>query len=192
MGGPSGSGKSTLIKRLLDLDGCRLAVSATTRPPRPGEVDGRDYRFVPPEDFSRMVREGSFVEWAEVHGNRYGTPASELESRGDGDAVVLLDLDVQGLRRLRALGVPDLSVFIAPPDMDALAERLRRRGTESEARIQERLVNAAREMEADAEYDNVLVNTDLDATFNRLVELLGLDGEEGSKGRRPSSVNRRS
>ena len=106
IGGPSGSGKSTLIARLLEIPGTRLAVSATTRPPREGEVDGVAYHFLAPDAFATKCEGGQLLEWAEVFGNSYGTPRSEIEARGPGDRLVILDLDVQGLRSLLALGPP--------------------------------------------------------------------------------------
>ena len=179
IGGPSGSGKSTLIAALLDEGGVRLALSATTRPKRDGEVDGQHYHFVSKEAFAGDRIE-NFLEWAEVHGNLYGTPRSEIASQGPEDRLVLLDVDVQGLRSLKKLGIPCLSVFISPPSLDILETRLRARGTESEAEIAIRLENARRELETRGEYDHVLINADLHTCIDELRRVLGLTQEAAS------------
>jgi guanylate kinase len=173
--GPSGSGKTTLIRRLLEDPGVRLAVSATTRARRPGERDGVDYRFLGPEEFGRLRAADGLLEWAEVYGTAYGTPRSELASRGPGERLVILDIDVQGRRNMAAAGIPFTSVFIAPPSLAILEARLRGRGSENEASLARRLEGATREMEAMDEYDHVLVNENVDTSICTLRRLAGLD-----------------
>jgi guanylate kinase len=160
--GPSAVGKSTLIARLLTVPGRRLSVSATTRAPRPGEVDGVHYRFTDPAGFQRLVESGGLLEWAEVHGRRYGTPTSEVDPHLRLGTTVLLDLDSQGFRAVRALRPGIVGVFVAPPNFEELERRIRRRSTEDEATIQKRLSHARREMDASAEYHHVVVNDALD------------------------------
>lgn len=168
--GPSGVGKSTLIDALLARPGVRLAVSATTRDARDGEVNGVDYHFLTRDVFEAMRDDGDLLEWAEVHDRLYGTPRSELQ-REDAD-VLILDIDVQGLRSVRAVGVEVLSVFIAPPSLAELERRLRDRGTETEESLAVRLDNAAEEMAAQNEYDHVVVNDDVAQASKELSELV--------------------
>ncbi len=138
------------------------SVSATTRAPRPGEVNGRDYWFVTPEAFRRHVEAGDFVEWAEVHGNRYGTLHEELDRKLDSGHDVILELDVQGMRAIRAQRRDVATVFIIPPSFEELERRIRGRKTDTEASIMLRLTNARAEMAARDEYDYVVLNDDLD------------------------------
>lgn len=162
--GPSGVGKSSICERLLgmtDLD-ARLSVSVTTRPPRPGEVDGEHYRFLGREEFDRLVKAGDLLESAEVFGHRYGTPRAPVDEGVRDGRVVLLDIDVQGGRQLREKGVDALYVFIVPPSMEALEERLRGRRTEAAEALRRRLDGARKEMEAQKDYDCVFVNDDLE------------------------------
>lgn len=168
--GPSGVGKSTLIDALLRKPGVRLAVSATTREPRDGEVDGVDYHFVPREEFEAMRDNGELLEWADVHGRLYGTPKSEF-ARVDAD-VVILDIDVQGWRSVKALGIEALGVFIAPPSLEELERRLRERGSETEQSLEIRLKGAARELASQDEYDHVVVNDDVEQASKELCGLV--------------------
>jgi guanylate kinase len=161
---PSGGGKSTIIKRLLDEKSLplHLSVSATTRPPRPGEVDGFHYNFWSPERFRQELERGGFLEWAEVHGNYYGTPCSEVEPHRVEGTGVLLDIDVQGATQVRERCPDSVSIFLLPPSLEELERRLRSRGTESEASLQRRLKAAAAEMAHAGEYDYRVINDDLD------------------------------
>lgn len=172
--GPSGVGKGTLIEALRErLPGLSLAISATTRDPRPGERDGIDYHFLTPEQFERLVSEGAFVEHAEYSGRRYGTLRSELERSLEHGSAVLLEIEVQGARQVRE-AIPDaMLVFIAPPDERSLEERLRGRGTDSEQQIERRLQTARTELAAQAEFEHVIVNGDLAEATDELVELVG-------------------
>jgi len=175
--GPSGSGKSTICKRLLEDPRVHFSVSATTRAPRKGEVDGRDYLFLDAETFRRMIREGAFIEHAEVHGNMYGTlraPMEEALARGE---VYLLEIDVQGALQLHALKEPGLYVFIAPPDMEVLRRRLVGRGTDAPEVVERRLKKAEDEMREAVKYDHVVVNDDLERALGEVRRLIGLDAE---------------
>lgn len=174
--GPSGSGKSTLISRLLETGRCRLAISATTRGPRPGEKDGVHYRFVTQETFAGWRERDELLEWAEVYGEFYGTPRAETED-AEG-RMVLLDIDVQGWRSVLKAGLEVTGVFIAPPDLETLEARLRGRGTEDEDRLRRRLDAAAREMSASHEYHHEIVNDDLERAAAELLAALHLEARE--------------
>ena len=180
LSGPSGSGKSTIYKAAIgDLGGIEFSVSCTTRRPRPGEVDGRDYYFITREKFDALVAENAFAEHAEVHGNCYGTLKSELLGRVRRGIDVLLDIDVQGAAQLRAL-CSDSSefceacefIFIMPPSFEELERRLRARGTETEESILRRLANAKGEMEHAHEYDHIIVNDDLARAAKEFTDLI--------------------
>ena len=180
LSGPSGSGKSSIYKAAIgELGGIEFSVSCTTRAPRPGEVDGRDYHFISREEFDRLVAEGAFAEHAEVHGNCYGTLKSELLGRVRRGIDVLLDIDVQGAARLRALCADSdvfcracVFIFIMPPSREELERRLRARGTETEESILRRLANAEGEMGHASEYDHVIVNDDLARAAAEFVSLV--------------------
>jgi guanylate kinase len=143
-------------------------VSATTRPPRPGEVDGRDYHFLTPEEFRARVEQGDFVEHAVYAGNSYGTLRSELERPGSG---IVLEIDLQGARQIRETLPEAMQVFIAPPSLEALEERLRSRGSDTPEQIRDRLDVAPRELAAQEEFSKVVVNDDLERALDELVEL---------------------
>jgi guanylate kinase len=167
--GPSGVGKGTLIRGLLErVPGLELAVSATTRPPRPGEVDGRDYHFLSPKEFERRVQAGDFVEHAVYAGNRYGTLRSELERPARG---IVLEIDLQGARQVRETLPEAMQVFIAPPSLEALEARLRRRGSDAPEQIRDRLAVAPRELAAQEEFSRVVVNDDLERAIRELEQL---------------------
>jgi guanylate kinase len=163
---PSGAGKTTLARRLIaDVAGLRFSVSATTRPPRDGERDAVHYHFLTEDDFRARVAAGAFAEHEEVFpGRLYGTLHSELEDRHDPDVrAIVLDKDVKGAMTLKGLyGDRALTVFIAPPSLEVLAERLRRRGSESDDGIETRLARAAMEMSYAQDFDRVIVNADLE------------------------------
>ena len=156
---PSGAGKSTIARMLLAADdGVAMSISATTRPIRPGEVDGRDYHFVTEQRFDEMVADGAFLEWAHVFGHRYGTLKSEVLKVIEGGRDVLLDIDWQGTQQLKQVDPDIVRVFILPPSMTELERRLRARGTDSEEVIRRRMERAATEISHWAEYDYVLIN----------------------------------
>ncbi|MBA3677383.1 MAG: guanylate kinase [Sphingosinicella sp.] len=160
---PSGAGKSTIARMLLRQDdGIALSVSATTRPPRAGEVDGKDYHFVSNDKFDSMVANGEFLEWAHVFGYRYGTLDSEVRKSIEGGRDVLLDIDWQGTQQLKQVDPDIVRVFILPPSMQELERRLRSRGTDSDEVIASRMARASAEISHWAEYDYVLINNDAD------------------------------
>lgn len=167
---PSGAGKTTLITHLRrEFPHIRFSISTTTRPPRPGEVHGKDYFFVDRDTFSTMVENDAFVEWAHIHGNDYGTSREYVDSALDGGSEVLFDIDVQGFRALRAaLGDRANYVFIAPPSLEMLGQRLAARGTESPESLALRLKNARSELEAAGEFDFIVINDRLDVAYAEL------------------------
>ena len=171
--GPSGVGKGTLIRGLLErMPGLELSVSATTRPPRPGERDGVDYHFLTPEQFEAHVRAGDFVEHATYSGNRYGTLRSELERRRQDAAGVVLEIEVQGARQVRATMPEAVAVFIGPPSRAALRARLVGRGTDSPEQVDARLRTAERELEAQPEFAHVVVNDRLEEATAELAAIV--------------------
>jgi guanylate kinase len=158
---PSGAGKSTIARMLLESDdGIAMSVSATTRPIRPGEVDGRDYHFVSDADFEQMVGRGEFLEWARVFGHRYGTLKREVVRTIEGGRDVLLDIDWQGTQQLKQVDPDIVRVFILPPSIEELGRRLRTRGTDSDEVVRGRMERASAEISHWAEYDYVLINND--------------------------------
>jgi guanylate kinase len=161
--GPSGVGKGTLISTLLErVPGLELSISATTREPREGEVDGRDYHFLAPEQFDQRIAAEDFVEFATYSGNRYGTLRSEVSRRlAEGQSVVL-EIEVQGARQVRAAMRESIQVFIAPPDPASLRRRLESRGTDSLEAIDARLEVAEQELAAQGEFAHSVVNDDLE------------------------------
>ncbi|MET0306709.1 MAG: guanylate kinase [Solirubrobacterales bacterium] len=182
--GPSGVGKGTLISRLLErVPGLELSVSATTREPRAGEVDGRDYHFLTAEEFDRRIEREDFLEFATYSGNRYGTLRSEVRKRLDGGHSVVLEIEVQGARQVRAAMRESIQVFIAPPDPAVLRERLESRGADSPAAIDARLEVAEQELAAQGEFAHCVTNDDLDraaADLEGIVRAeLGLPVEDG-------------
>jgi guanylate kinase len=158
---PSGAGKSTIARMLLESDeGVAISVSATTRPIRPGEEDGRDYHFVNDATFDEMIANGEFLEWAHVFGHRYGTLKREVMKVIESGRDVLLDIDWQGTQQLKQVDPDIVRVFILPPSMAELERRLRARGTDSDEVIAQRMQRAAAEISHWAEYDYVLINND--------------------------------
>ncbi len=171
--GPSGVGKGTLIRGLMErLPQLELSVSATTRGPRPGEADGVDYHFLTREQFDRKVAEGDFVEHADYAGRSYGTLRSELEQRVHAGVPVVLEIEVQGARQVRAAMPEAVQVFIAPPSLPALRTRLVGRGTDDPAEVERRLRVAEEELQAQPEFAHVVVNDRLDEALERLVEIV--------------------
>jgi len=171
--GPSGVGKGTLIRGLRErIPELELSVSATTRAPRPGEEDGRDYHFLDPEAFQKAVDAGEFVEHAEYSGNRYGTLRSEVQRHLDAGAPVVLEIEVQGARQVRE-ALPDaLQVFVAPPSREALRERLIGRGTDSGEVVDRRLRAAEAELAAQDEFSHVVVNDRLEDAVRELRDIV--------------------
>jgi guanylate kinase len=172
--GPSGVGKGTLIEQLLErVPELELSVSATTREPRPGEVDGRDYHFLTPEEFRRRLEAGDFLEHAGYSGNHYGTLRSEVDERVKECRSVVLEIEVQGARQVRnALGDDAVLIFIAPPDEAALRGRLEGRGTDSPEAIEQRLRTAEVELAARSDFPLEVVNDDLQKAASELEALV--------------------
>lgn len=175
LAGPSGVGKSTVVKALRpELPALFFSVSATTRSPRPGEVEGRDYHFVSDSEFDRMIAAGELLEWAEIHGglHRSGTPAAPVAQHLDAGDPVLIEVDLAGARAIKAARPDALMVFLMPPSWDDLVERLSSRGTESAAVMERRLATARDELAASSEFNISVVNDDINRVVPRLVSLL--------------------
>jgi guanylate kinase len=171
--GPSGVGKGTLISELRKrIPRLEVSVSATTRLPRVGEVDGRDYHFLDPDEFERRVREGDFLEHATYSGHRYGTLRSEVDARLHGGISVLLEIEVQGARQVRAAMPEAVQVFIAPPDPADLRRRLEGRGKDDPEAIESRLETAETELEAQGEFPHVVVNDDIERAAGELERIV--------------------
>jgi guanylate kinase len=171
--GPSGVGKGTLIRGLMErLPKLELSVSATTRAPRPGEQDGIDYHFLSREEFDRRVGEQDFVEHADYAGRSYGTLRSELEDRVREGVPVVLEIEVQGARQVRAAMPEAVQVFIAPPSLAALRTRLIGRGTDDSEEVERRLRVAEEELTAQPEFAHVVVNDRLDEALERLTSVV--------------------
>jgi guanylate kinase len=170
---PSGAGKSTLVNALLAQDrAIELSVSYTTRPPRPGDQDGREYHFVGVEDFKQRRAGGEFLESAEVHGNFYATSRLWIEERVQAGRDVLLEIDWQGARQVKAVFPHAVGIFILPPSIEALADRLRKRGQDSEAVITRRLLAAGSEIAHAPEADFVIINEDFDLALRQLAAIV--------------------
>jgi guanylate kinase len=174
---PSGAGKSTLARKLLEADdNMSLSVSATTRPPRPSEVNGREYKFMSKEQFEEMADRGEFLEHAMVFGNHYGTPRAPVEAMLIQGKDVLFDVDWQGARALRAAEPQDVvGIFILPPSMAELERRLRARAEDSEEVIRKRMARSLDEISHWEEYDYVLVNTLLEQTLTQIRQILAAE-----------------
>lgn len=171
--GPSGVGKTVLCNRMIErFPSMIYSISATSRGPRGGERDGQEYFFYTPERFEAEIKEGLFAEWAVVHGNYYGTPRAFLDRQRDSGKHVLLNIDVQGAFKIRKVYPDAILVFIMPPSIESLENRLRKRNIDSEAVLQQRLKNAREEMAHSGEYDRVVVNDDLDVATESLALLL--------------------
>ena len=171
--GPSGVGKGTLIRELLRrVPDLVLSVSATTRAPREGEENGRDYHFLTPEEFEQRVEEKDFLEWATYSGNRYGTLRSEVERCLEHGRSVVLEIEVQGAQQVRAAKPDSVQIFIAPPDPAVLRERLIGRGTDSTEAIDERLKVAEQELAAQDDFDHQIVNDDISRASAELIEVV--------------------
>ena len=170
---PSGAGKGTLLKRVREMvPNIIMTVSATTRDPRPGETHGVEYYFYSDEDFDRLIEEDALVEWAYVHGQRYGTLKSELDRVLAGDNIVVFELDVQGMFSIRDLYPDMVSIFIAPPNMEELKRRLVTRGTNKPDDTALRLTNAEIELAASSEFDHIVVNDDIERAAGELAAII--------------------
>jgi guanylate kinase len=173
---PSGAGKSTIARKLLEADpDISMSISATTRPMRPGEVDGKDYHFVTVERFKEMAAAGEFLEWAHVFNHRYGTPRGPVEAMLDSGRDVLFDIDWQGAQQLYQQESSVVRVFILPPSIEELERRLRSRGTDDDAVIRDRMERAASEISHWDGYEYVLVNDEVEGCFAQVHKILQVE-----------------
>jgi guanylate kinase len=176
LSGPSAVGKSTVVRCLRDrVPKLYFSVSATTRAPRPGEVDGVDYHFVTPDDFQRLIEDGALLEWADIHGglHRSGTPGQPVRDAARSGRPVLIEVDLAGARAIKRAMPEAFTVFLAPPSWAALESRLRIRGTENADVMARRLATAREEMAAQGDFDAVVVNSELESACAELIALLG-------------------
>ncbi len=179
---PSGAGKTTLARLLVERNpDVVFSISATTRPPRPKEQDGRDYHFVDDGTFDRMIETDELAEWAVVHGCRYGTPRREVTAAIERGRTVLLDIDVQGARQVRRLFPHALLIFVLPPTAEELTRRLTGRASEDRDERRRRLLNAHRELEAAHEFDHILVNDTVDRAVQELESILRAEWSRTSR-----------
>ncbi len=171
--GPSGAGKGTLVKELLGrVPDVWISVSVTTRPPRPGEEEGRDYFFLSDEEFDSLQKGGGLLEWAEVHGSRYGTPRAEVEARVAQGKQVILEIDPQGAMQVTKLEPDSVLVFVMAPSMDELRRRLEARGSETEDQVNLRLTNAEKELLFAEQYGHVVINDDIARAADELAAII--------------------
>ena len=182
--GPSGVGKSTVVKRLLKLSSrFKLSVSATTRIPRPGEKEGKDYFFLSKEKFSELVNDEGFLEWAEVHGSYYGTPLKYIEEQLDKQRVAVLEVDVQGAQSIKEvlnrkkLKAHCVFIFLIPPSVDILAFRLKKRKTEDDEVVNYRLRAAIAELQVMEKYDYIVVNDKVDSAAEKIRAIIHVEKE---------------
>jgi len=174
---PSGAGKSTISRTLLERDaGLRMSISVTTRPPRPGEEDGRDYRFVNDQDFDRLVDDGELLEHARVFGNRYGTPRDAVNMALDRGRDVLFDVDWQGTQQLKQnAGADVVVIFILPPSHEELERRLRARAQDTDEVVRGRMAKAADEMSHWPEYDYIVINRVLEESVEMVLSIIAAE-----------------
>jgi guanylate kinase len=173
---PSGTGKTTLVERLVQvLPNLRMSRSYTSRSARPGERNGLDYNFISRDAFEQRIQDLDFLEWADVFGNYYGTAASDVERLVSGGQDVVLVIDVQGARQVKARGMDHTAIFVMPPSFQVLEQRLRGRSKDSEEQMQRRLDTARSEASSYIDYDYVVVNDELEATVVRLQEIIAAE-----------------
>ena len=171
--GPSGVGKGSLVQQLLQRNkDLWLSISATTRKPRHGEKDGQHYFFLEKEQFEKSIEIDGFLEWAEFAGNFYGTPKNEIQNQLDKNKIVLLEIELEGARQIRKTFPEAFQIFLAPPNLEELEKRIRGRGTDEEEAIQRRLLRAKQELKAKDEFDEVVINDDLEKTIIAVENLL--------------------
>lgn len=178
LSGPSGAGKGTILAELLRRRHADLSVSCTTRAPREGEVDGKSYFFISPEEFEKRRRDGDFLESAEVFGSHYGTPRREVVEKLEQGRDVILEIDVQGAKQVKASYPEARLIFVEPPSLDVLEERLKGRGTETPEQVAVRTAKAAEELSHAGEYDFRVVNDEVDKAVGRIESYLsGASGQ---------------
>ncbi len=172
--GPSGVGKGTLVKKLLDdSENMWLSISATTRTPREGEEDGKDYFFLTEKNFKNLIENDGFIEWAEFAGNFYGTPRDAVEKKLANGKNVLLEIELEGARQVRKTFPEGFQIFLAPPSLKELEKRIRGRATDSEEAILKRLERAKEEVKAQSEFDAVIINDNLDIALSEIKQIVG-------------------
>ena len=187
--GASGTGKTTLVRQALSaIPGLRFSVSATTRPPRDGEVDGRDYHFLTRDEFDQRVAQGDFLEWAEVYGNCYGTLKDQVERTLSSGESILLDIDTQGADLVRQAAPEAVTTFILPPSIEVLSERLRGRGTDTEEVIERRIREARLQLQECGSFDYLVINDHLPSAHDQFQAVLV--AELLRAGRSPTLVRR--
>lgn len=170
---PSGTGKSTLVKRLIArLPTLVHSLSCTTRLPRPGEIPGKDYDFISPQEFQRRIDAGYFLEWARVHHSLYGTPKKPIDDALAAGRIILMDIDVQGGLAVKRAFPDAVTIFILPPSMEELEKRLVSRGTDDQQQVELRLANARRELSYQAQYEMRIINDDLETTLDALCDVV--------------------
>ena len=173
LSGPSGSGKTTLAKHIVnDLDNVDFAISYTTRNIRDGESNGIDYKFIDEEEFRNMIDNNQFAEWAEVHGNLYGTPINEIDKVLDRGIDLLLDIDVQGSILIKEKYENSVHIFLIPPDLDTLRDRLSKRNTEKSSELEKRMDMAIKEISRINDYDYIIVSDDIDKSLRKLEAII--------------------
>ena len=173
--GPSGVGKGTIVRKILDrYNDVWLSISATTRQPRSGEIEGKHYFFLEKKKFQEIIDKEGFLEWATFSNNFYGTPKKIVKEKIKEGTKVLLEIELEGARQIRKTFPEALQIFLAPPNLSELEKRIRGRGTESEESIRDRLSIANRELIAKKEFDAVVINEDIDKTFIEIEGLMGL------------------
>lgn len=171
--GPSGVGKGTLVEKLLERNSSLwLSISATTRSPREGEVEGKNYFFLEPKRFSEVKEQGGFLEWAEFAGNFYGTPKKQIDEKISQGKKVLLEIELEGARQVRKNCDKSFQIFIAPPSFEELEQRIRGRGTDSENAIKRRLARAKEEINAIKEFDAVVINDHIELALLEIERLV--------------------
>ena len=182
LSGPSGAGKDTVLKRLMEKEpGIRLSVSATTRSPREGEVDGKDYFFLSRTQFDGLIEQDKMLEHAEYCGNCYGTPSEPIEKWQAEGCDVILEIDVQGGSQIKRKRPDCVSIFVLPPSLEVLESRLRRRGTESEEAICKRLAAAKSEIAQAIHYDYIIVNDDLEPAVDQMAGILRAEKQKSAR-----------
>jgi guanylate kinase len=171
--GPSGAGKGTLVRELTErVADAWVSVSVTTRAPRPGEIEGSHYFFASDDEFDALLKSNGLLEWAEVHGNRYGTPRAAVEAQVATGRQVILEIDPQGAFQVKSLVDGSVLVFVMPPSWEELQRRLEGRGSETKTQVETRLVTAKRELELVGEYDHVVINDDVSRAATELVAII--------------------
>ena len=174
--GPSGVGKGTIVRKILDRHSdVWLSISATTRKPRSGEIEGKDYFFLEKKNFQEIIEKEGFLEWASFSNNFYGTPKKIVKEKIEQGNNVLLEIELEGARQIRKSFPDALQIFIAPPNLSELEKRIRGRGTETEESIRDRLVIANKELMAKQEFDAVVINKDIEKAFKEIEGLMGLE-----------------